>query len=339
MHICQLLSTLNHVSRMTLPFSPMLDSYEILSQFATLDVFRVKCTTGTDLKGWIANQGYNFLSKDTSGFSVKAYHSDDMISSLTNDYNKMAIGAYESACGVRVEEGIPKSTSWVVIRLYYASFFAAHALLRAFGRSCTQLDQVHINKIQEIANLTSASKISLEKGFYLVRIDQANDILRFVKLKDSHRDTWESFLSLLNELIVSVNSARGKAEDIIKTKENIQAMKSCLSAQGCGSKGNWLSFIRNNVNYQHKYNTWFPHSKRVDAKRLVESVASKWCLPLTACAYDNSLPEVEMFTHSAVAIVSFLKEFSAYCSLKVNAPKSTTMQYSQRLLNLIVPAA
>ena len=54
--------------------------------------------------------------------------------------------------GIGIVGGLPKSTGWILIRAYYAAFFAAHSLLRMFGISCIQLDAQQITAISRVAH-------------------------------------------------------------------------------------------------------------------------------------------------------------------------------------------
>jgi hypothetical protein len=107
----------------------------------------------------------------------------------------MSIAAIESVSGIKPEQCLGKSGAWGIIRAYYSSFFAAHAIMRMFGVSCTQLESTHVNHIYNYAKAVGlhGTLNKIESGFYEIKIDKAFDHIEFNKFSDPHADTWGTF--------------------------------------------------------------------------------------------------------------------------------------------------
>lgn len=243
----------------------MTPEIKVIQQLSINGIFEVTSSTEGDLKAWIANGNYRVVqplapsSKNrATKFEVSVQQVDIFHAAMANDCNRFALAAIESMLSIGRINRLPKSTGWATVQMYYSAFFAAHALLRSFGRACSQLDSDHVDKVFQIANLMQLdSGVSdIENGFYL-SITTGNN-LSFSKLKDSHADTWSSFSSLLTWLIDNIPKTTGLGKhksDAITLLSNIKA----AIHKSESAKGNWLSQIRNKVNYQHTHGVWYPY--------------------------------------------------------------------------------
>jgi len=212
--------------------------------------------------------------------------------------------------GIKSESVFSKSLGWAIIRAYYASFFAAHAILRLFGRACVQFDPEHMRKIDEIAqavNLVS-DDFHLESGFYDLVFENSSKILTASKVEDSHADTWKAFKNLINSLIENIDRTTAISKNKVETIDYLIKIKSNLSKSNSADRLNWLSKLRNNINYKHQYGVWFPHLNQLyDSKEIIRKVAYWKNNPADSinveCTHD-----VEVFMTTTVSLVALLKE-------------------------------
>lgn len=165
----------------------------VIAQLAYLGIFGDVTNTKIDLRGWVANQSY-LIDEDISAdtFILRVNDTPTLKAAIANDCNRMAMASFETIAGIQKEPHLPKSGAWGIIRSYYASFFAAHTILRIFGGSCTQLEQEHLKKIYEMAlALKKEGDVNrLESGFYYIHVTRDFQTVSFKKIKDSHKDTW-----------------------------------------------------------------------------------------------------------------------------------------------------
>lgn len=254
----------------------MTPEINIIHQLSENKIFEVISHTESDLKAWLANGNYlisqpliQSVKKRATAFDLVFQHPDDLYASLANDCNRFCQAAIESMWSMNKVNKLPKSTGWASVQMYYSAFFAAHAILRIFGRSCTQFDAVHVDKVYDIAKATSmhGGVGCIEQGFYSSIV--INSEIKFRKQKDSHADTWACFSELLTWLIDNIKNQTtglGKNKDAAFTM--ISNLKSAIHRSGA-SKGNWLSQVRNRINYQHSHGVWYPYKGALHNQNMV----------------------------------------------------------------------
>jgi hypothetical protein len=306
----------------------------VLLQQARLDLFSEAGASAIDLKAWIANQNY-FIDQDISSscFSLRAADPNEVRNALANDLDRLASAAFESAAGVRAEPTLPRSLAWGSIRYYYAAFFAAHGLMRLFGTACVYLDAVHVSRILEVAdNFGRSGGLSvLSAGFYSARVSARFDCVSFDRIEDSHRDTWNTLLKVLDELSTCVPNATALASHRLEALELLSNLKAGLTRSG-SPKGNWLSTLRNSINYRQTHGVWFPYSRSADPA-ILESAARAWTTkpgtrPLAADRGDLC----EFFEQSA-ALVGLLRELITIAAEMHGQPSAPFALGCLRLLN------
>jgi len=310
----------------------------VLVQQVHLDIFGVVRKTNVDLKGWVANQNY-FLDVDLvpNNFFVRASDKDYLKAALANDCNRMAMAAIESISGVQLDYRLGKSGAWGVIRAYYASFFAIHSIMRMFGISCSQLEQVHVDKIYEFASVVgrSGSVNKLEKGFYSIRISKSFSEVEFRKYKDSHRDTWGEFLGLLERLIDQSENVVALVKYKSEMIDILMSIKRGITRSRCSEKGNWLSNLRNSVNYQHTHGVWFPYERRQVAPEYIATMANDWLNPVGMLDTRLNRDDIELFFEVVIAINALFRELLVSCSEKVGGGNKVFGNGSLKLLKTL----
>lgn len=243
----------------------MTPEIRIIYQLSANKVFEASSHSESDLKAWVANGRYLMAqslvpssSNRATAFELHFQQSDTLYESLANDLNRFSQAAIESMWSIGKVAKLPKSTGWAAVQMYYSAFFAAHAILRVFGQACTQLDRGHVDKVFQIARATQldGNTTAIENGFYFSSI--LNNEMQFKKLKESHADTWSSFSGLLSWLIDNIANTTGLSIHKSDALTLISNIKSTMHKSGA-SKGNWLSQIRNKVNYQHSHGVWYPY--------------------------------------------------------------------------------
>lgn len=314
---------------------------KVLVQQTRLDIFNCDRATQIDMKGWIANQNYYVDNDLTSNdYTVRAADKEYLKSALANDCNRMAVAAIESISGVRLDQTLKKSGAWGVIRAYYSAFFAIHSIMRMYGISCSQLEQVHVNKIYESANAVGKTgAISrLDKGFYAIRVDSNYSNVSFHKYKDSHKDTWGEFLNLIEQLISDSASVAAISKYKLEAVDILSKVKRGITLSRCTEKGNWLSVMRNSVNYQHSHGVWFPYERKPVAPDCIEAIAKDWTSPVASLEIGLNKSDIESFFEVVLLINSLLRELLVSCSSKAGEKNQAFTNGSLKLLNTIKAA-
>lgn len=311
---------------------------KILVPQARLEIFNPKIQTSIDLKGWIANQ-YYFVDNDIEAnrFSLRPTSEAHLFAAFANDCNRMAIAAIESAVGLCLDPSLRDSGAWGVIRAYYASFFAVHAIMRIFGVSCTHVEQVHANKIYEIAKLVSkeGTLSKLQKGFFSIEINGNPEVVQFSKYEESHAGTWSRFLGLLDSLLLGSEQLTALSKDKMEAIRILTTIRSGITRSSKHSKGNWLSVFRNSVNYQHSHGVWFPYERKSIAQSYLPIMATAWKEQAGNLTCNLGGGDIETFFEVVLVIMSLFRELLICCHRKSGSTGSLFANGSVRLLNTL----
>lgn len=296
----------------------MVPEVRIISQLAHLKIFECTSNSESDLKAWLANGKYlmhsaltvkntNANIKTSNHFELFINDKNSLYQSLSYDCNRFSQAAIESMYTIKQDENLPKSSGWATVQMYYASFFAVHAILRIFGRSCSQLERSHVKKVHDIAVATNhcSQTSSIENGFYSSTINVQNNTLEFSKLKDSHADTWGSFNALLSDLISDIpDKTTGIQAHRLSAMDLLSKIKGLISKSG-SLRGNWLSTLRNQINYQHTHGVWFPYRSPSFSPELINRNLH-WTNPPTSFDTDTKKNDIEVLFNTSNIIVSLL---------------------------------
>ncbi len=295
----------------------MLPEIGILHQLAANNVFEVTNPTQGDLKAWLANGQYLLASPLASNTSSRAtdfklffQRSDFYYASMANECNRFSQAAIETMWSIGEVSRLPKSAGWSTIKMYYSAFFAAHSLLRIYGKACSQLSAQHVAKVYEIAAATSyaGNVTSIDSGFYLSSVD--NGEVTYRKLKDSHADTWSSFFDLLAWIIQEIDGTTGRGVHKADAMTLVSNIKLAISRSGA-SRGNWMSQMRNKINYQHTSGVWYPYVGAIHENRMISKNAGWLQAPTTFDLRENQ-GDVSAMYNISNAILSLMYQLVKY---------------------------
>ena len=183
-----------------------------------------------EFKGWLAKGDYRISEIGSAGGVVlHVPNKSPLVESLSFDLARFACAACESTRGLEEDEQFPKATAWASIRLYYSAFFAAHAILRYFGTSCSQVDYEQSLKVTQFANSIYGIASRMQSGFYCARFNSVSSDLVMSKYSDSHKDTWKCFKELLGDVRQLVLDGTGLTTEKLKIAQLIEELVSaCL---------------------------------------------------------------------------------------------------------------
>jgi hypothetical protein len=213
---------------------------------------------------WLAEENYQFHSPVKSKlFSVQIGDPEAFLSALAADINRTSAAAFESISQARKSALLPSCTAWILIKSYYAAFFAAHAILRMLGTAFVNLDQPQVRSINRIARLYSQSQEDVSSGNFVCNYLAANHEIRWHRVDSSggvHEKFWTFFKRNVDDLGTRIlNSKSGVIADNQQVSAKLVELVDNLCYESCG-QGNWLSVVRNRVNYKHHFGAWYPYS-------------------------------------------------------------------------------
>jgi len=296
-----------------------------LLQSARLALFQPGLASELDIKAWVANQNYFFTHDITTNcFSLRASNSRQLRQALANDLNRLASAAFESAAGVGLDPALPRSLAWGAVRFYYSAFFAAHTFMRLFGTACVQLDDEHVDLVLQAAQTMgrSGGLTALAPGLFSVSIDPAFQSVMFLRLNDSHRDTWTTLVSVFDALENNLATTAALSSHKLEASAILSDLKAQLT-RSSSTKGNWLSKMRNSINYRQSHGAWFPYNKSADPT-LLESAARAWRVR-SSTTPKGEVSELEGFFQASAGLVALIRELILVAA-ELHSPLNPTFE-------------
>ena len=263
-------------------------------------------------RGWVAKKSFRMTTPlQSKEFTLDVYSHEELLLPYAYDINRMASSAFESMHGIVPEESLPKSTGWLIIRSYYSAYFAMHAILRLFGISCSQFDVHESRAITDVARMYSLQNgNTASNGYYCCQYNHDDATIICKQLNNTHQDVWKTFYDLLDKLATKITTSDFLKKDRDSVIDFIFQLRNGLSCRGTVNGGNWLSKIRNEVNYTHSMGAWFPYSNSADEHEAMFRLISNWKLSLSSNVMVNNFNRCDQlfFVSTCVTIVSLCHE-------------------------------
>ncbi len=212
------------------------------------------------LKLWLSDGNY-YINNTPPELELYCLSVDDVKKSLSLDAFRFAAHSAQTVYELEKSAAYTKLTSWRMIQTYYAAYFSAHAVLRFFGKSFSHLEAGHVQFIKERCKSEVGYTPDLPSSYYMISLSSENRTLSFKRCKESHKDLWKCFLTLLKD--ISNESLSLRASEVRKQaiSKKFTDLASTLSDGKGNPSGNWLSQMRNEVNYKSLHGVWFPFDK------------------------------------------------------------------------------
>ena len=255
-------------------------------------------------------------------------HSRSSESLLNNEICKFACAALESFVEITSNKISQKSLSWALIRTYYASFFAAHACLKAVGFFVSRLDRKSCDIIQQEALIYYPGNVKPLATDYLVKYYQDLNELEFIQLNSIHGGSYhERFWPVYNDFIdIGLNSPLATQ---LTYQDDILFIRSIKDAMNFKGVPYWLSTKRNEINYKLPCELWFPYEnskKAIYYENLIKSNCKKRNNLLDYNDF-NSADELVRFNIICTSIIDFMiqvvDEYFNKSEIRGNLKKAT----------------
>lgn len=311
---------------------------DLLRSHWLLGINEVSTVGDSGLASWLGRRNFVIHSPiAATGFELQPVVFDDIAPAYAFDASKMSSASFETMAGIGEVRGLPKSLGWFIIQQYYASYFAAHSIMRMLGRNCTMIEGSEIAAVNRIASLYGMSATTANSGYYLAKADHNQGTISFSKMPSglgSHEFLWREFVILMEDIKASIPNSRLLATDKASALGILNKITEILSREG-SAHGNWLSRVRNNTNYRHDYGSWHPYRSRSKYYEGLMGISSKWVddpakIPLTG-SKDRDL---ENFTHATTFIVSLNREMVFDMNSRHSERKSFHKNGSLTIYNL-----
>lgn len=212
------------------------------------------------LKLWITDGNY-YIDSASPNLKLYCQSVEEVQKSYSLDAFRFSAHAAQTVFELERTSAYPKLTAWRMIQAYYAAFYAAHSILRFFGRSFSHLENGHVQHLSTRSSSELGSSPSLPSSYYLIELSQSDHLLTFSRHSESHKDMWRCFLALSNDISREALSLRATRERKQDFSLIFSRLSDALTNRGRHPAGNWLSLMRNDVTYKSSYGVWFPFEK------------------------------------------------------------------------------
>jgi hypothetical protein len=233
----------------------------------------------------------------------------------------MAAAAYESIGQATRSTIFPKSTAWIIIKSYYASFFAAHAILRMLGKGVVNLDHPQTRSVNKIAKVFGNWTEDLSPGYFCCALAGSGQAVEWNRADSSwggvHEQFWTYFAKIIGQLSNDLLTSRaGMSADNQQVSVKLAELCDNLCYDS-SPKGTWLSRVRNRVTYRHDFGAWYPYRGQHPSGTVEERLVSGWLLDTLS---------INLTSHND----RDLRRFQATCSFIIAACRELAADMAQR---------
>jgi hypothetical protein len=285
-----------------------------------------------DIRRWLSTGTFQVEPASTpENIIIRPGTFSDCLRALAGDINRIAMGADETCSSIVGVPNLPRSMAWLIIKIYYAAFFSAHAIIRTQGVSCSNIDVIDIIQLRRIANVYGmAHSSAIASGQYKISFNASSKTMTLTrpdKLR-AHEFLWKTTIEQID--FMKTQLAKGFfPTSYVEDMEKVFGMLEATLSDNGRLNGNWLSQIRNKVNYRQEYDVWYPYK----TTHLAQEWVDKLNLSLDGKIEINpsaSPDVVRRFLETSISIIAScrgtLQDLSSKCtngkSFLVYGPKA-----------------
>ncbi|MEZ5830632.1 MAG: hypothetical protein R3D05_05595 [Dongiaceae bacterium] len=199
---------------------------------------------------------------------------------IAADFNRFSVAAFQTVNSLSPEVTEADALAWATVKLYYAAFYSGHALMRLLGESCSHFDRVHVTRI--IALATAIGKLpsfNIDSGLYHCIVSPATTAITCRRARGSVGGTHEAFWQLFGAQIQTLSGEilRGplRPVDAQAVFSQLQLFLRIIRKSGAYAHS-WLSVVRNDLQYRHRFGVWYPTSIRKREREVLARLADQW---------------------------------------------------------------
>jgi hypothetical protein len=206
--------------------------------------------------------------------------SNSIATVLASDCHRLACAAFQTIEGVPNEMREKPSMPWSVVKLYYAAFYAGHSMLRTCGESCSYFYREHTKRINDLRMaMNRTPSFGIDQGLYHCAADSALVNLKCGRVGamvgGGHEAFWHIF-GLWNRRAQDALPKSGlPSADTREVLVRLDWLNKILRENG-GRNFDWLSHVRNDLQYRHKFGMWRPSTMRKAECGRLSRIAAQW---------------------------------------------------------------
>jgi len=251
---------------------------------------KVMTPTLVGVDSWLMTGAYSWIPSPAGVVLLDvSTNTDSLADAIASEVSRFSCAAYESLLDAEPGIHADRALGWALVRYYYATFYAAHALLRISGQSVTMLSPQTASRLNVIGGQYFGMSPGITTGLHLVRIDPHNRSRVSIRKiggssGGSHEEMWKLFLGLVVELEGQLILTQGQSQDALLAVQTLTDLRKQLCRRG-KNNGSWLSSVRNDLNYRHEHGVWYPYKLTSKAATSLIARMQRW-LPSAADGYE-----------------------------------------------------
>lgn len=199
-----------------------------------------------------------------------------IVTATASDCCRFSGSAFQTVSSIALEEVFDKQTlPWEIIKLYYSAFYAGQTLIRLLGEGCSFFDARHISRIDALAQaMGKTPTFKPEAGLYRCTLDPTVTKLSCIRIAGgTHKSFWNVFGERLSAATAGVLQGPLVPSDAQAVFAQLEAFDRLIGRHG---SYRWLSTLRNDLQYRHYYDVWFPSSIGKRDRGTLRRLASQW---------------------------------------------------------------
>lgn len=242
---------------------------------------KVTIPAAEGIESWLMSGTYSWLPSPTGSLRLDVSAANETLAeAIAAEIARFSCAAYESLLDARTSLQDSRSLGWPLVRYYYASFYAAHSLLRIAGTTVTMISPQSASVLNRVGGQYLGLSPQISSGLHTLQVDQADPKkVQLIKIGSasggSHEEMWKLFLALMLELENQIVLTVGGTKDAQATVQVLSELRNQLCRQG-KANGAWPSTVRNNVNYRHEYGVWYPYKLRTKLSAELNTRMARW---------------------------------------------------------------
>lgn len=231
------------------------------------------------VSGWVCDENYSLPRQIVAGsIELQPFLPPALLEAIAFDCGRFCGAAAESLTSAWGHPAFRKSYAWLLIKDYYAAFYAAHGIMRYFGQGVIHLQAEQIQSIARIHNLFYSVNCELTGGQYAMAVVPSPVRIRFDILASGggiHEQFWAAFGVFVRWLSSQILTTSGVSVVQQAVTGKWDELYTILHQEGC-NRGNWLSKIRNDINYRHGWSVWHPYDGQPKSLAALKKSAENW---------------------------------------------------------------
>ena len=226
----------------------------------------------------IESGAYTPTATPAGGIALNFQDPVDIAAHYAADVGRLASASFETMLVVDRALRNDLGTGWCVVQLYYAAFYAAHAILRMLGCSCSFLSAATASRLTRVLGVVGITpNPALAGGLYgcsLAGPDMTLAALGGGTLGGSHELFWRRFVQELDALAPLVLGGPLPTSDAQDAATRLLDLRSTLVAGA--AQPDWLTRLRNEVQYRHGQQLWYPNRLGARERQQLVELFGTW---------------------------------------------------------------